>query len=388
MRKYKIFNFIICLLLMFCIVMPVHAEDKKKEDEKTSEESETSKVYQPDFTSAVWQDNNSHNPFIAVGCIGQCTWFAWNCMSEFYGGSYYPQFSGNGYECAEQLVRNEPDKFSISTTPKAGGIVSFTPNHVGFVSAVHEDGSYTLWEANMNGQSESSLQQFLDIKDYRVTQDVTESTIKNTWNYPSATYAIPTDEFLKTANFKSVSNSSFSSAEQEQLKKSGVLKEEWQLKGMPIKSPFMKDIPVSPDLTTRDQLTYKEHIKLGEIQEHIQATDQYNKKNFINTIISIIGFLMAIYASLLLAAHMFDRGQGIVNFSLVSLLTFGKIEIHDKEEDIAEYSTDKEEGRHSISSKRFLMFDLFLILFSIGWLSGVIQSYSIRLVDFIIHLYG
>ena len=107
---------------------------------------------EPDFSNAdAWKNLNPY----ASGYMGQCTWFAWGRFYEIYG--YSPGFTGNGYECAKQLVAAHPDKFELSSTPKAGAVGSSDSNghnHVWIVTKV-SDNSITMQEGNMNGTTDS-----------------------------------------------------------------------------------------------------------------------------------------------------------------------------------------------------------------------------------------
>lgn len=49
------------------------------------------------------------------GILSQCTWFAWGRFYELYG--YDPGFTGNGWDCVDELLQAHPDKFERSTTP-------------------------------------------------------------------------------------------------------------------------------------------------------------------------------------------------------------------------------------------------------------------------------
>ena len=58
------------------------------------------------YNKDAWVTNN---PYSMSGLYGQCTWFAWGRFYEIYG--YDPGFRGNGYSCANELLRAHSDKF-------------------------------------------------------------------------------------------------------------------------------------------------------------------------------------------------------------------------------------------------------------------------------------
>ena len=91
------------------------------------------------------------NPYAQAGLYGQCTWFAWGRFYEIYG--YSPGFTGNGWDCVNQLIATHPDKFKKSSTPIAGAIFStLGHNHVGIVIAF--DGTnITIQDGNYDGKT-------------------------------------------------------------------------------------------------------------------------------------------------------------------------------------------------------------------------------------------
>lgn len=60
------------------------------------------------------------NQYAKTGLYGQCTWFAWGRFYELYG--YDPGFTGNGWDCVDELLKAHPSKFGRSTTPKARAV--------------------------------------------------------------------------------------------------------------------------------------------------------------------------------------------------------------------------------------------------------------------------
>ena len=91
------------------------------------------------------------NPYARAGLYGQCTWFAWGRFYELYG--YDPGFTGNGWDCVDQLVRAHPDKFERSSTPKAGAVFSgIGQNHVGIVLS-YDGTNITIQDGNYDGKT-------------------------------------------------------------------------------------------------------------------------------------------------------------------------------------------------------------------------------------------
>lgn len=91
------------------------------------------------------------NPYSHAKLYGQCTWFAWGRFYELYG--YSPGFVGDGYKCADQLVKAHPDKFELASKPKSGAVFSsIGKNHVGIVISVNGD-MLTIQEGNLDGKT-------------------------------------------------------------------------------------------------------------------------------------------------------------------------------------------------------------------------------------------
>ena len=100
----------------------------------------------------------SNNPYSMSGLYGQCTWFAWGRFYEIYG--YSPGFTGNGNQCARQLLNAHGDKFYESTTPVPGAVFSQglgeKYGHVGIVLAVDEaNDKIIIQDGNYNGKTDS-----------------------------------------------------------------------------------------------------------------------------------------------------------------------------------------------------------------------------------------
>ena len=103
---------------------------------------------QPNFDNMnAW---GSNNPYSQAKLYGQCTWFAWGRFYEIYG--YSPRFTGDGWDCAEQLVNAYPDKFKLSDTPAVGAVFScIGRNHTGIV--IGWDGkNITIQEGNLDNK--------------------------------------------------------------------------------------------------------------------------------------------------------------------------------------------------------------------------------------------
>lgn len=341
--------------------------------------------YAPNYDNLeVWGDDNTNNPYANPTLIGQCTWFAWCATSEFYGSEYHPPFSGNGQDCADELASAD-DNFSISDEPKPGSVVSFGKGtaygHVGFITGVHDDGTIDYWDANYNGYSEGSLNAFLEVavggspsgKDYCYYEGIPLSDLVAQNGWTMVKIAVPTDDFLKTAKWDT--NYKSQKGDIDKVKK-GVT--EVDLEGMPDMSRFLVRNQSMKDLTQASDLTYAERIKLEDIKTDMRTEKQANNLRMVNSMISMFGLLLCLYSVFLLVAYYFDKANVFLDFSLVRVLTFGKISIED---DFGFH--DKDTGTRHISAKQFHIFVFVLLIFSILWLNGTIQRYGLAVGNFI-----
>ena len=103
----------------------------------------------PNFNNLeAWVTNN---PYARIGLYGQCTWFAWGRFYELYG--YDPGFTGNGWDCVDELLAAHRDKFERADSPKAGAVFSgIGKNHVGIVLKV-EGENITIQDGNYDGKT-------------------------------------------------------------------------------------------------------------------------------------------------------------------------------------------------------------------------------------------
>lgn len=115
----------------------------------------------------------SLNPYARASLCGQCTWFAWARFYELYG--YSPGFTGNGWDCVNQLISTHPDKFTMSSTPKVGAIFSgIGVKHVGIVIFV-KDNMITIQKDNLDGITNT----FQDAKKDWQTTTYSLDTLRN-----------------------------------------------------------------------------------------------------------------------------------------------------------------------------------------------------------------
>ena len=114
----------------------------------------------------VYYYNGAYNPFIAVGCIGECTWYVWGRAYEILG--YRPNIS-KWYAKDFYSYNLNTGAYPYGNEPKLGAIACFAPNnharwtgHVAIVEAVGGDGSVILSEYNFVSEHAFSANRYLN----------------------------------------------------------------------------------------------------------------------------------------------------------------------------------------------------------------------------------
>ena len=114
----------------------------------------------------VYYYNGACNPFIAVGCIGECTWYVWGRAYEILG--HWPNIS-NRYAKDFYAYNVNTGAYPYGNEPKLGAIACFAPNnhayetgHVAIVEAVGGDGSVILSEYNFVSRHVFSANRYLN----------------------------------------------------------------------------------------------------------------------------------------------------------------------------------------------------------------------------------
>lgn len=114
----------------------------------------------------VYYYNGAYNPFIGVGCIGECTWYVWGRAYEILG--HWPNIS-KWYAKDFYAYNVNTGAYPYGNEPKLGAIACFAPNnharwtgHVAIVEAVGGDGSVILSEYNFVSEHAFSANRYLN----------------------------------------------------------------------------------------------------------------------------------------------------------------------------------------------------------------------------------
>ena len=114
----------------------------------------------------VYYYNGAYNPFIAVGCIGECTWYVWGRAYEILG--HWSNIS-KWYAKDFYSYNVNTGAYPYGNEPKLGAIACFAPNnharwtgHVAIVEAVGGDGSVILSEYNFVSRHAFSANRYLN----------------------------------------------------------------------------------------------------------------------------------------------------------------------------------------------------------------------------------
>lgn len=114
----------------------------------------------------VYYYNGAYNPFVAVGCIGECTWYVWGRAYEILG--HWPNIS-KWYAKDFYAYNVNTGAYPYGNEPKLGAIACFAPHnhaygtgHVAIVEAVGGDGSVILSEYNFVSRHAFSANRYLN----------------------------------------------------------------------------------------------------------------------------------------------------------------------------------------------------------------------------------
>lgn len=104
----------------------------------------------------------------------------------------------------------------------------------------------------------------------------------------------------------------------------GGLVDEWDLTGMPKKSGLIENavIPTLPDYSN---LTAKEQYSIGAIRNNLEAASAFDAWNIARQVLVFIGLVLVTYTILLVLAMIFDTVNVFFDFSLVRVLSFGRL---------------------------------------------------------------
>lgn len=152
---------------------------------------------------------------------------------------------------------------------------------------------------------------------------------------------------------------------------------EWQLMGMPEKSKIyekaeavIQEIGKIKNMGSRENLDIEHTQSLISIKESMEAQKMTAEK-IMSIICSLVGLLMEVYVLLLLLAFFFDRFNNFLDASVVSILSFGKLNVLSKYE--MQMVTEKEKAEKGyISYTNFFIKILVISLIGGLLLSGVL----------------
>lgn len=149
-------------------------------------------------------------------------------------------------------------------------------------------------------------------------------------------------------------------------------------------TPFSKLAEQHPIVNMDVVLSTQEKVNLENVKQNIQSTKEANRHRMRGAMQGIAGIGLCIYGMLLIIAYMFDRNNPFFDFSLLSLLTFGKWRITSA--DVGDRYFDN--AYSAVSWKKIMLFAGLMFALGILVLTGQIQTIMVNLVDKIQNVIG
>ena len=154
---------------------------------------------------------------------------------------------------------------------------------------------------------------------------------------------------------------------------------EWELTGMPKYSVLKNGMVIPDSLPKQGELSLVEQVNLDEIKENIELRTK-SAEEIMNIIFVVIGLALLVYGLLLLVSYFFDQFNTVLDFSLVGVLSLGKLRVVDKGVPI----TDEMKKQGYVTSMTLIV--RVLVIEFIGGLlvSGVIVRLIFKIVQSLI----
>lgn len=157
---------------------------------------------------------------------------------------------------------------------------------------------------------------------------------------------------------------------------------EWDLKGMPVIEGLPNQQKV--DLPSTSGLSVAENINLESLRE-AKKNESFVLSEALSRAMMFIGMVLIFYSVLLLIALLYDWVNSFVDFSLVSLLTFGKYRLVSKDYFERNKLIGYDKYKRQTNVTPFSCFMRIVMIAVVGMLitSGIIQTAFIWLINFI-----
>lgn len=160
------------------------------------------------------------------------------------------------------------------------------------------------------------------------------------------------------------------------LSSSSSLVAEWELEGMPEKSK-MSLSQTALTLPSKSNLTIGEAYSVSLTKQNIELAREADAYDKARVCLVFIGLVLITYAMLLFISMIFDRVNTFLDFSLVKVVTFGKLEYSPYEKDIGNGVGRSNTSKLVISIVVVLVVGMFLVSGSIlPFMSNIIYSFS------------
>lgn len=129
-------------------------------------------------------------------------------------------------------------------------------------------------------------------------------------------------------------------------------------------------------------LSNQEKARVEALKESIEG-DKFDFIEFFQQAIIFIGLILAIYGVFLILADLLDLVNPYLSLSMVSLLTFGKYHVRDKD-----MRKDNYDRKKYVTRFHYYCYCIFIIALGIMFATGTIQKFIFTLINWIGSLFG
>lgn len=143
----------------------------------------------------------------------------------------------------------------------------------------------------------------------------------------------------------------------------GSLVDEWSLVGMPARNDMTVD-QARIILMGRDGLTLNENELIAALGNNMVLMEQTRLLDVIRTVIIFAGLICLLYGLLIFAAMVFDKANTFIDFSMISLLTFGKMRYDPFDETLGKLP------KGYVSTKKLAMMGVIVLIVGMTLVSG------------------
>ena len=288
-----------------------HYFDQEKIDEASGGRIELASD-SPKWTSA---SIDSANTVIQDGMLNK-GYFCYICFARSDGSGHYVYIDNpnNGDWIIGDSGWANSIKWSDIKGQGANG--SFTEvNQIYFFKVKDSNGKQIKWSEDYSLYSSDFLKSYLDPN---------RKTVKGTGE---------SNDETKDDSSQNGGSTLTPQESQDLSEGAALIMNEWELEGMPEKGKLVES-RLDFTITDEDALGALGEDNVRVIGENIEARNKLTIPSLLHIILSVAGFILVIYGTLLILAYLFDLAYIGKRLSLLNIITFGKAAPQSRKDDV------------------------------------------------------